>query len=95
MTVSDSWVQFNDMLTNKIIAWAVSAFAALAGIKGIALEYTNQATSVLGLISVVIAIVVGYLTIKNLRLKNKLLLRELDKGENEQLSKAVTKELHK
>lgn len=90
-----NWSEFNNLLTNKITSWLVSMYAAVVGTKGIVLGYTHEATSVLGLISLLIAIVVGYLTIKNLRLKNKILMQHLEEGNTAQLKESVLKDLHK
>lgn len=90
-----TWEEFNDILTNKIIATMVAVYAGISGVKGIALEHIDLATSVLGLISLLIAIVVGYLTIKNLRLKNKLIQQHLDEGTTEQLKEAAIKDLQR
>ena len=68
------WQEFNHMLTTKTMAAAVSVFTTVQGV--LTLENAEHLTSIMGLVSLTIGIIVGVLTIGNIALRTRMLKRE-------------------
>lgn len=70
-----SWHEFNHLLAKQTPAWMVSIYTAIVGV--FTLENAENVTTLLGWGSLVMGIIVGILTVRNLTLKAALLKSQI------------------
>ena len=71
-----TWQEVNEVLTKKTASIAVTVYTSLLGV--LTLENTEHVTTLLGWGSLTVGIIVGVMTIRNLRIKTALLKSQLE-----------------